>query len=241
MFSKLHERLGTAGLIIAVVALVAALTGTAFAAAGLNSKQKKEVKKIAKQFAGKPGAAGAKGDTGPEGKQGPVGKEGPQGKEGPEGEEGPEGPAGPFVQTVPSEKSLKGAWSAAQNGEFSPTLTPISFQFPVSPAPTMVIVRESGEVGFRVTPTGFTFPGDFLSSEEAIEVFCPGTAAAPSAEPGFLCVYTTKEENLEVGFPLSALTSGWANPTAFGASVPASVEATFESGMARGTWAVTAE
>ena len=55
MFSKLHERLGTAGFVVAIVALVAALAGTAFAAAGLNGKQKKEVK-IRQAVRGKPGS-----------------------------------------------------------------------------------------------------------------------------------------------------------------------------------------
>ncbi len=91
MFSKLHDRLGTAGLVIAVIALVAALAGTAFAAAGLNGKQKKEVKKIAKQFAGKrgpagpigpTGAVGAKGDTGAKGEKGDTGSAGAPGVNG---------------------------------------------------------------------------------------------------------------------------------------------------------------
>ena len=55
----IREPFGTAGLIVACVALVLALTGAAFAAAGLTGKQKKEVEKIAKKYAGKPGAAGA--------------------------------------------------------------------------------------------------------------------------------------------------------------------------------------
>ncbi|HVQ58615.1 MAG TPA: hypothetical protein VMS60_06870 [Solirubrobacterales bacterium] len=54
------------------MALVAAVAGTAFAATGLNSKQKKEVKKIARSVAnpgpaGSAGAAGLNGAAGPEG------------------------------------------------------------------------------------------------------------------------------------------------------------------------------
>jgi hypothetical protein len=88
MFSKLHERLGTAGLIVAVVALVAALGGSAFAAAGLTGKQKKEVKKIAKKFAGKPGAPGSVGPQGPAGPKGPAGAAGKDGSPGAPGENG---------------------------------------------------------------------------------------------------------------------------------------------------------
>lgn len=47
MFSKFEQRFGTAGLVVAIVALVFAMVGGAFAATGLTSKQEKEVKKIA--------------------------------------------------------------------------------------------------------------------------------------------------------------------------------------------------
>lgn len=72
MYSRLHNRLGTAGFAVAIVALVAAVAGTAFAATGLNGKQKKEVKKIAKSVvkqgpAGAAGAAGLNGAAGPQG------------------------------------------------------------------------------------------------------------------------------------------------------------------------------
>jgi hypothetical protein len=75
---SIHQKLGTAGFVISIIALVAALGGSAFAAKGaLTHKQKKEVKKIAqteaKKFAGKPGPAGAKGDTGPKGDRGAKG------------------------------------------------------------------------------------------------------------------------------------------------------------------------
>jgi hypothetical protein len=49
MFSMFRERFGIAG-VISVIALVFAMVGGAFAAGGgLSSKQKKEVKKIAKK------------------------------------------------------------------------------------------------------------------------------------------------------------------------------------------------
>jgi hypothetical protein len=84
----IREPFGTAGLIVAMIALVAALGGTALAAAKLNSTQKKEVEKIAKKFAGKPGtngtngsngAAGAKGDAGAAGAAGGAGTAGANG------------------------------------------------------------------------------------------------------------------------------------------------------------------
>lgn len=93
--NSIREPFGTAGLIVAVIALVFALAGGAIAAAvGLNGKQKKEVTAIAKKFAGTPGAAGANGAAGSQGPHGLPGPEGPQGPEGPEGLEGLQGPKG---------------------------------------------------------------------------------------------------------------------------------------------------
>jgi hypothetical protein len=80
MLHRIHQRLGTAGFVISIIALIAALCGGAYAASGgLTGKQKKEVKKIAKQFAGTPGAPGAAGTPGSNGTNG---KDGAPGKEG---------------------------------------------------------------------------------------------------------------------------------------------------------------
>lgn len=87
----IREPFGTAGLVVACVALIAALGGTAFAAAKLSPTQKKEVEKIAKKFAGKPGAPGAPGAQGP---AGPAGKDGSNGAPGPKGATGAEGATG---------------------------------------------------------------------------------------------------------------------------------------------------
>jgi hypothetical protein len=84
----IREPFGTAGLIVAMIALVAALGGTALAAAKLNSTQKKEVEKIAKKFAGKAGVAGVNGTNGTNGAPGAGGKEGGAGKEGAAGKAG---------------------------------------------------------------------------------------------------------------------------------------------------------
>jgi len=118
MISRIHQKLGTAGFIISIVALVAALGGGAYAAqGGLTGKQKKEVQKIAKaearKFAGKPGQSGAAGATGPAGAKGdtgdagatgptgPTGSAGATGAAGPQGDRGPTGPAGQSPEVVP--------------------------------------------------------------------------------------------------------------------------------------------
>ena len=109
MFETIQQKLGTAGFIIAIMALVAALGGGAYAASGgLSSKQKKEVTKIAqteaKKFAGKPGPAGATGPAGPaatagsagaKGENGAPGSAGAAGAAGAAGQPGAKGPAGP--------------------------------------------------------------------------------------------------------------------------------------------------
>jgi hypothetical protein len=88
MFAKLHKRLGTPGMVLAVVALIVALAGTAVAAGGhLTSTEKKEVKKIAKKVA-KPGPAGPTGPAGPAGPAGPKGDTGLQGEKGDQGADG---------------------------------------------------------------------------------------------------------------------------------------------------------
>jgi len=75
------------GLIVAVIALILALAGGAFAASGaLTGKQKKEVTKIAKQYAGKTGANGAPGANGTNGANGKDGVNGTNGKDGKNGE-----------------------------------------------------------------------------------------------------------------------------------------------------------
>jgi hypothetical protein len=76
-------------MIVAVIALVFALMGAAYAASGaLTGKQKKEVEKIAKKFAGKPGAPGAQGAAGANGKDGANGTNGTNGTPGTPGAPG---------------------------------------------------------------------------------------------------------------------------------------------------------
>jgi hypothetical protein len=102
MFNRIHQKLGTAGFIISIVALVAALGGGAYAASGgLNGKQKKEVEKIAKKVSGgaststsKPGPAGATGPAGAAGGKGDTGAPGAPGKEGTAGTNGSAGSPG---------------------------------------------------------------------------------------------------------------------------------------------------
>jgi Collagen triple helix repeat (20 copies) len=105
MLQKIHERMGGAGLVVSLIALIMAVSGSAIAAkgGGLSAKQKKEVKAIAKSMAkegpaGKDGANGAPGANGLPGAQGPPG---PQGTPGPKGDKGDKGEAGDSVVLLP--------------------------------------------------------------------------------------------------------------------------------------------
>lgn len=98
MFKRIHDRFGTAGLVLSIVAIVLALTGGAYAAkqAGLNKKQKKQVGKIAKKEAKKfansnPGAPGVPGPAGPQGPKGDTGAAGAAGTNGSDGTNGTDG------------------------------------------------------------------------------------------------------------------------------------------------------
>jgi hypothetical protein len=217
MFSRIHDKLGTAGLVIAIVALVAALAGTAIAALpGLNSKQKKEVTKIAKKFApnpvpgvaGPPGAPGPKGDTGTKGDTGPAGPEGPQ------GEKGPPGPAGPTETKLPSCQTSKGLWQFQVNGNPEAFMT-ISFPLRVvSPLP------EPHWMGVGESPT----------------TECPGTAEEPKAAPGHLCIYAANLSAESASFPneLGGFdpSSGWRGTFSINES---------KAAFGFGSWAVTAK
>ena len=99
MLKRFKQRLEASGpgVTVAVIAMVLALTGGAFAAAGkLTGPQKKEVEKIAKKVSkpGKPGAAGPAGPAGKDGTNGTNGKDGTNGKNGDPGTPGTPGTPG---------------------------------------------------------------------------------------------------------------------------------------------------
>jgi hypothetical protein len=238
MLSRLRETCGTAGLVMAVVALILAAAGGAYAAGGgLSAKQKKEVKKIAKSFqgtgpVGAPGAPGPQGPVGPKGEAGAAGPVGPAGKDGEDGEDGSPWTAG---GTLPAEATETGTWVL---GTFAPeTISPgqelraaISFTIPLA-APL------SEEHVHFILANGKELN---LAFEEVEPTECgTGTAEDPQADPGNLCVYvgsasnvlgysgTIKNASLEVGASTAGASVGFFNQT----GEPSGV----------GTWAVTAE
>jgi hypothetical protein len=163
---------------VAVVALVFAMTGGAFAAKDYVAGPAKASKKQANR--------GPRGRRGPRGPQGPQGLAGPKGDTGPRGEAGAKGNTGdPWTAggVLPSGKSLGGTWIAPIGPEIAfgkgSGGTSISFGLPLSALPDVVVVKENQE-----------------GIEHAAE--CPGSVAVPLAAPGELCLYTGQEDGLEL-------------------------------------------
>jgi hypothetical protein len=178
MFSTIGRRLrlSPAG-VVAVIALVFAMAGGAFAAnnqgqgASASAKAKKGPRGP-KGATGPAGAAGAQGPAGPQGPVGPAGKEGPQGPQGVPGEEGEPGEEGsPWTAggTLPEGATETGAWSFEAS---SPIIEQVPISFPIPLADPLDAAHVHLIAPGEPTPEG-----------------CGGTPATPEAEPGNLCVF----------------------------------------------------
>lgn len=247
MFSQLRARVGTAGLFVAVVALVAALAGGAYAASGvLTGKEKKEVKAIAKKYAGKPGATGAPGAAGAQGQPGAKGDAGANGTNGTDGTNGTNGKDGVspkgaqfsgakgpctsggvefeeaggahtfacngstgFTSTLPSGQTETGTWTIGTTsttgggpgeGSREGSLAAVSFAIPLEAGLDAAHVHYISTSGQEVV---FVAEGieikEAKEQDQAVPNPCPGTAEAPEAEPGHLCVYEGKLEGPHIG------------------------------------------
>jgi hypothetical protein len=186
MLARARSRLSYANL-MATVAVFVALGGTGYAvtqidAASVGTKQlkknavvSKKVKNgslLSKDFKAGQLPAGATGPAGPQGLPGPKGDNGTNGTNGTDGSNGTngtQGEPGPLVETLPSGKTLRGAWgfggfaAAAGHGREAA----ISYPFPLATSPTIRIVQLGG-----IPPSQ-----------------CPGTVTNPQAQAGNLCVY----------------------------------------------------
>jgi len=193
MINRIHSKLGTAGFILAIIALVAMLTGAAFAAGGLTKQQEKQVKKIAKKYAGKQGPIGPQGQPGAKGDQGAKGDTGAAGASGQDGQDGEDGACsvGTPNCVLPSKATMTGDWSFAtpSAGQEEWALTTISFPLQAVPAP------EYGAPGENVKWIGLAPDGEYDRAD------CPGTPDDPQAQPGFLCIYAAALHNTLEGLP----------------------------------------
>lgn len=198
---SLRKHFGTAGLLVAVLALVAALGGSAVAAnsgdgatasaknrkggGNVNKLIKRESRKFSKVFSqrfskrfpgpigprGFPGLPGAPGEDGDDGDDGDKGDKGDKGDTGATGATGPEGPEG-------EEGSPWTAGGTLPSGE---TLTG-TWAFSGQPSGTLAFAAAS----FPIPLAAAIPPGN---THVAPDAECPGTAADPQANAGHMCVF----------------------------------------------------
>jgi len=265
----MHNKLGTAGLIVAVVALVAALTGAAFAAGGLTGKQEKQVKKIAKKFAGKPGPAGPAGTPGAKGDPGTPGSNGTNGTNGTNGKNVVVGTAtagecgtggatvqvageaatkravcnGGFSEEMESGTTLRGNWNVGQTTpDTNFPMTSVSFlmTYPGATPPTIVLARSIPRDCTTIVDADAKAA---CEAEQALAAdHCEGSVAEPSADPGFLCFYQKIANTQEYSVRSAGPFASFS--TQYGGTLilepKEAAPGEFERLLMWGTWAVTA-
>lgn len=236
MFSYLSNRFGVPG-VIAVIALVFAMVGGAYAAnnggalvSGKKSSKgvtKKEVETIAKREAkkfsgaGPAGPQGPKGDAGSKGDTGSQGLEGKQGTQGIQGKPGEEGSPWTAGGTLPEGSTETGTWSDGVNvpaSSLGVMRIPVSIPIPTSGAPAAVFVK----------------PGEDKTAEG-----CPGiVGGVPTADEGTLCVYAQElTSNIPFTPEFFDPLGGVGNASAIGTVV--SINCLEGLCVAYGSWAVT--
>jgi hypothetical protein len=207
--------------VVATLALIAALGGSAVAASYVITSTKQIAPKVRKALKGK------KGKRGPIGKTGPIGPAGPAGTAGAKGDTGATGPAGPTTTTLPSGQTARG-WInidtvTSGGSEVLPGAISFGWNLPSAPAVTVI------DAGAPATAD------------------CPGTVANPKATAGRLCIYLNSRLNVrtDAGFATGhgmTIYNSAGDPytsDSFGAEI--FVQST-AAGRAYidGTWAVTA-
>jgi hypothetical protein len=246
-------RLSPAG-VIAVIALVFAITGGAYAANDLGAT-------ASKAKAGKPGPRGKPGPAGPAGPAGPVGPAGPAGRAGTNGTNGTNGKDGVSVTATQFEGS-KGTCEVAQGGS----------EFKAGATTTYACNGKEGSpwTAGGTLPSGKTETGtwavSYPAAEAAEEIYesisfpiplpgaleggnvrfttggvsgCKGSLSEPTADPGFLCIYGALPVNAGSPFIVDPQHAG-------GGAGETGARLSFESSAAghvvgEGAWAVTAE
>jgi hypothetical protein len=211
-------------LVVACIALLVSLTGTAVATVSqlprasvgtpqlknnaVNSKKVKNASLLRADF---------KAGQIPAGARGPAGPAGPQGPQGPQGTQGVQGPAGPYPSgDVPSGTTIRGSYGT---GGTRTTVTKfffldIAYGFQMSAPLTVHWLADTGP------PTAA----------------CPGSASNPQAAPGNLCVYTRDDIGVATREPFQSTSTRW------GASPFLSSLNTLADGVvwSHGSWAATA-
>jgi hypothetical protein len=244
MLATIRRRITFANVAMTVV-LVFAMSGGAYAAGKYLITSTKQISpKVLKSLQGKagkdgaPGASGAAGPVGPAGAVGPQGPAGAPGAKGETGAEGKEGKAGKDGKagaagspwsvggTLPPGKTETGVWAFGEVKQAGTQVLavasfPIELAAPLPPAHGHYINGEGLEVN--------------IEEEEVPSTACKGTAEAPTAEPGNLCIYA-HPNFVKKAFIGSAGIENIVGRT--GATMNIGAELGAEGA---GTWAVTAE
>lgn len=195
LYSRFHERFGTAGVILGMIALILALGGSAFAASGgLSGPEKtlikKEAKKWGKKFA-KTGPAGPQGAPGTPGTNGTNGKDGTNGTNGTDGADGTDGTNGKSIEVTEIEVgevecNAQGGALVKVEGE------PASAQEVCNGEPGMIHAGET-------LPVGATETGAWSTTDETgAGLSFPVPLAAPLAESHVVFVTRAKFQAAEL-------------------------------------------
>jgi hypothetical protein len=220
-------------MLVALVALVFATTGSAVAASLITSAQIKDgtiqTKDLSstarKALKGQRGLRGPAGAQGPQGAKGDTGATGATGPAGPKGDQGIQGVPGPLLTALPSGSTLRGEFGIIEVASAGSEVyeQSITFQFPLAagiPAANVHWVPAGGPV-----PAG-----------------CSGSLAAPGADAGHLCIFNGEHTNAPATSPLIcnwAGTSCTSGTSKYGFAIAPSSTAAGHMEV-DGTWAVTA-
>ncbi len=156
----MRNRLPSPAMIVALAALLFAVTGSAIAAKHYLITSKRQIApKVLKSLKGKRGKTGVAGPAGAVGAAGATGAAGAAGA------------AGPLLDTLPSGRTMRGVYTTYVIGDTGQAqalaATAVTFPIALAAAPT----------------------AHFLNKGDPATTQCPGSAAAPSALAGHLCVY----------------------------------------------------
>jgi hypothetical protein len=142
--------------------------------------------------AGTGGAAPAKTQAKPI-KRGPVGPRGPRGPAGLPGPAGPAGPAGAAgasaLDPVPAGKTIRGVIGVGHTATAGNQRIEIDQQLPI---PAAAALKDDD---VYVSLTGFTSSGGVQPTTADTNAGCTGSATAPTAPAGKVCVYVAAGEN----------------------------------------------
>lgn len=264
---RFSEPIGSAGLMVAMIALVLGLVGGAYAAKKYVITSTSQIKpSVLKKLKGQAGPAGPQGAPGAQGGPGAAGANGKDGAAGATGQNGTSATTTSFTGEKGSCKAggitVKSASPDVNvcNGEtgFTDVLPSGKTETGVWAVGQIAEIAGYPGAGNAVAvPLSFSIPlpGELEAEQvhfiqanglELNELFeeieptdCLGSAVEPTAEPGHMCVYTDELEN---GISYFA---GLINPGTgeVGASTAGMVLRVFAQGdnlKGHGTWAVTA-